>query len=35
MNEQLLRFLNRRYPRDYDTIPRPLFWGFHLLCFFR
>ncbi len=34
MNEQLLRFLNMRYPRDYDTVPRPLFWGFHLLCFF-
>jgi 4-amino-4-deoxy-L-arabinose transferase-like glycosyltransferase len=23
MNEQLLRFLNMRYPRDYDTVPRP------------
>jgi hypothetical protein len=34
MNEQLLRFLNMRYPRDYDTVPRPLFWGFHLLWFF-
>ena len=33
-NEQLLRFLNMRYPRDYDTVPRPLFWGFHLLWFF-
>jgi 4-amino-4-deoxy-L-arabinose transferase-like glycosyltransferase len=33
-NEQLLRFLNLRYPRDYDTVPRPLFWGFHLLWFF-
>ena len=33
-NEQLLRFLNMRYPRDYDTVPRPLFWGFHLLWLF-
>lgn len=34
MNEQLLRFLNMRYPRDYDTVPRHLFWLFHLLWFF-
>jgi 4-amino-4-deoxy-L-arabinose transferase-like glycosyltransferase len=33
-NEQLLRFLNMRYPRDYDTVPRHLFWLFHLLWFF-
>jgi 4-amino-4-deoxy-L-arabinose transferase-like glycosyltransferase len=33
-NEQLLRFLNMRYPRDYDTVPRPLFWLFHLLWLF-
>ena len=26
INEQLLRFLNLRYPRDYDTVPRPWFW---------
>jgi hypothetical protein len=26
INEQLLRFLNLRYPRDYDTVPRALFW---------
>ena len=25
INEQLLRFLNLRYPRDYDTVPRGLF----------
>ena len=24
-NEHLLRFLNLRYPRDYNTVPRPLF----------
>jgi hypothetical protein len=33
-NEQLLRFLNMRYPRDYDTVPRQLFWLFHLLWLF-
>jgi 4-amino-4-deoxy-L-arabinose transferase-like glycosyltransferase len=26
INEQVLRFLNRRYPRDYNTVPRLLFW---------
>ena len=25
INEQLLRFLNLRYPRDYNTVPRLLF----------
>jgi 4-amino-4-deoxy-L-arabinose transferase-like glycosyltransferase len=34
INEQLLRFLNLRYPRDYSTVPRLLFWGFHLLWLF-
>ena len=34
MNEHVLRFLNRRYPRDYNTVPRALFWLFHLLWFF-
>jgi 4-amino-4-deoxy-L-arabinose transferase-like glycosyltransferase len=34
INEHLLRFLNLRYPRDYNTVPRWLFWGFHLLWFF-
>jgi 4-amino-4-deoxy-L-arabinose transferase-like glycosyltransferase len=34
INEQLLRFLNLRYPRDYDTVPRLYFWGFHLLWLF-
>jgi 4-amino-4-deoxy-L-arabinose transferase-like glycosyltransferase len=33
-NEQLLRFLNLRYPRDYDTVPRLYFWLFHLLWLF-
>jgi len=34
MNEQVLRFLNRRYPRDYNTVPRVYFWLFHLLWLF-
>src|SRR5581483_2417730 len=34
INEQLLRFLNLRYPRDYDTVPRVLFWSLHLLWLF-
>ena len=34
INEQLLRFLNKRYPRDYNTVPRALFWLFHLLWLF-
>jgi 4-amino-4-deoxy-L-arabinose transferase-like glycosyltransferase len=34
INEHVLRFLNLRYPRDYNTVPRPLFWLFHLVWFF-
>ena len=34
MNEQVLRFLNLRYPRDYNTVPRALFWLLHLLWLF-
>ncbi|MGA8150699.1 MAG: glycosyltransferase family 39 protein [Terriglobales bacterium] len=34
INEQLLRFLNLRYPRDYNTVPRLYFWSFHLLWLF-
>ena len=34
MNEQVLRFLNLRYPRDYDTVPRLYFWLLHLLWLF-
>ena len=33
-NEHILRFLNRRWPRDYNTVPRHLFWLFHLIWFF-
>lgn len=34
LNEHLFRFLNMRYPRDYNTVSRPLFWAFHVLWFF-
>ncbi|MGA2714123.1 MAG: glycosyltransferase family 39 protein [Bryobacteraceae bacterium] len=34
INEQVLRFLNLRYPRDYDTVPRFLFWTLHLAWLF-
>ena len=34
INEQVLRFLNRRYPHDYNTVPRIWFWLFHLLWLF-
>lgn len=34
INEQVLRFLNMRYPRDYNTVPRLWFWLFHLLWLF-
>jgi 4-amino-4-deoxy-L-arabinose transferase-like glycosyltransferase len=34
INEHVLRFLNLRYPRDYNTVPRYLFWSFHLLWLF-
>jgi 4-amino-4-deoxy-L-arabinose transferase-like glycosyltransferase len=27
VNEHVLRYLNRRVPRDYDTVPLLLFWG--------
>jgi 4-amino-4-deoxy-L-arabinose transferase-like glycosyltransferase len=31
INEQFLRYLNRRVPRDYDTVPLLLFWGLLLV----
>jgi 4-amino-4-deoxy-L-arabinose transferase-like glycosyltransferase len=31
LNEHVFRFLNMRYPRDYNTVPRLLFWVLHLL----
>jgi 4-amino-4-deoxy-L-arabinose transferase-like glycosyltransferase len=34
INEQLLRFLNLRYPRDYNTVPRVYFWLLHFVWLF-
>jgi 4-amino-4-deoxy-L-arabinose transferase-like glycosyltransferase len=34
LNEHVFRFLNMRHPRDYNTVPRYLFWLFHLLWLF-
>jgi 4-amino-4-deoxy-L-arabinose transferase-like glycosyltransferase len=34
INDQLLRFTNGRWPRDYDTVPRLWFWLYHALWFF-
>jgi 4-amino-4-deoxy-L-arabinose transferase-like glycosyltransferase len=31
VNEQVLRYLNLRVPRDYDTVPLVLFWGLLLV----
>ncbi|MCU1221408.1 MAG: Polymyxin resistance protein ArnT [Candidatus Angelobacter sp.] len=33
-NEHLLRFLNLRYPRDYNTVPRVWFWLLNLVWLF-
>jgi 4-amino-4-deoxy-L-arabinose transferase-like glycosyltransferase len=34
INEHVLRFLNLRYPHDYNTVPRLAFWLLHLLWLF-
>lgn len=31
VNEHFLRYLNKRVPRDYDTVPLAIFWGLILL----
>ena len=31
INEHFLRYLNKRYPADYDTVPQWLFWGLMLI----
>lgn len=31
VNEHFLRYLNKRVPRDYDTVPLLLFWGLTLV----
>ena len=33
-NEHILRFLNLRYPRDYNTVPLSFFWLLHFAWFF-
>jgi 4-amino-4-deoxy-L-arabinose transferase-like glycosyltransferase len=34
MNEHFLRYLGKRYPADYDTVPLPLFLALHLVWLF-
>ncbi len=34
INEHILRFLGRRYPRDYNKLPGYLFWSLHLVWLF-
>lgn len=34
VNEHILRFLNRRVPRDYGTVPLVAFWLLHLVWLF-
>jgi len=34
VNEHVLRFLGRRYPKDYNRLPAALFWGLHLIWLF-
>jgi 4-amino-4-deoxy-L-arabinose transferase-like glycosyltransferase len=34
MNEHFLRYIGKRYPADYDTVPLPLFVGLHLVWLF-
>jgi len=34
INEHFLRYLNKRVPRDYDTVPLLLFWGLLLVWLF-
>ncbi|HIJ76273.1 MAG TPA: glycosyltransferase family 39 protein [Deltaproteobacteria bacterium] len=34
IREHLLRYLGMRYPKDYDTVPRLLFLGLHLVWLF-
>jgi 4-amino-4-deoxy-L-arabinose transferase-like glycosyltransferase len=34
VNEHFLRFLGRRYPRDYNKLPATLYWTLHLVWLF-
>ena len=33
LNEQVMRFLDRRYPVDYGTLPVPIFWALVVVLF--
>ena len=34
VNEHFLRFLGKRYPRDYNKLPSTLYWSLHLVWLF-
>ncbi len=34
VNEHFLRFLGKRYPKDYNKLPGMLYWGLHLVWLF-
>lgn len=34
VNEHFLRFLNKRYPHDYNKLPAVLYWSLHLIWLF-
>jgi hypothetical protein len=34
VNEHFLRFLGRRYPKDYNKLPAALYWSLHLVWLF-
>jgi 4-amino-4-deoxy-L-arabinose transferase-like glycosyltransferase len=34
INEQVFRYLGKRYPKDYDTVPLLVFYGLHALWIF-
>lgn len=34
INEQVYRYLGKRYPKDYDTVPLPIFYALHILWIF-
>jgi 4-amino-4-deoxy-L-arabinose transferase-like glycosyltransferase len=34
VNEHFLRFLGKRYPRDYNKLPATLYWALHLVWLF-
>jgi 4-amino-4-deoxy-L-arabinose transferase-like glycosyltransferase len=34
VNEHFLRFLGKRYPKDYNKLPAALYWGLHLVWLF-